>query len=201
MRRLLLSVFSVAVVLVSTPMFADAIPYANVGSMAPTVPLTAAGTGSITGYFVSANTAGNDYVRLFDVTQNTFSPFVMSSATSTAGQAYSFGSVVQGDVLVFQLVNYALGNSLLASDTAYSQDGLNHTYVTSYTGSAGIPTGTYIAFEDYIGGYDFDYNDDTFVVNNLATSVAATPEPESLFLLGTGLLAGFSLLRRRLIAR
>ena len=187
-------------------MYADSMPYANVGTMAPTVPLTAASTGNITGYFLGASTAGNDYVRLFNVTQNTYSSFVLGTATSSLGQAYSVGAANQGDKLVFQLINYALGGALLAGDPAYSSDGLNHTYVTGYTGSGSIPAGTYIAFEDYPGGYDFDYNDDTFVATNLSTSpvstsAAATPEPESLFLLGTGMLTTFGLMRRRVAGR
>lgn len=183
---------------------ADSVPYANVGAAAPVVPLTAAATGAITAYFAGANTAGNDLIRLYNVTQSTFSAWTLSSGTSTLGQSFSLGTANRGDVLVFQLINYALMNPatgtypILASDPAYSDDQLNHTYVTGYAGAGSIPAGTYLAFEDYLGGYDFDYNDDTFVVTNLSTSAAApTPEPGSLLLIGTGLLTGFGLLRHR----
>ena len=44
---------------------------------------------------------------------------------------------------------------------------------------------------------DLDYNDDQFLFTNVATS-AATPEPASLALLGTGLLGAVGTLRRHI---
>ena len=203
--RTLFGFLSVSVLsLVSTASHAASIPYSNVGQAAAITPITAASNGDVIAYFAGSNTAGNDFVRLFDVTSNTAGAWTLGSGSSTVGQAFNLGHVNQGDVLVFQLINYALMNPmtgtypLLASDPAYSDDALNHTYVTGASASGNIPAGTFIAFEDYLGGYDFDYNDDTFVVTNLTTTAASAPEPGSFALLGTGLLAGASALRRRL---
>lgn len=204
MHKLSGFVFLVVLGLASTASYADSVPYPNVGQEAPVSPLSAAASGDVIAYFAGSSTLGNDLVRLFDVTTNTTGVWTLSSGSSTIGQSFDLGHVNQGDVLVFQLINYALMNPmtgtypLLASNPAYSDDKLNHTYVTSYSASGNIPAGTYIAFEDYLGGYDFDYNDDTFVVTNLTTTAAASaPEPNSIALLGTGLLAGIASLRRR----
>lgn len=206
MRKSFLSSCALAFAFLVPACHADSVPYANIGTAAPTVPLTAASTGSISAYFYSANTAGNDQVRLFNVTQNTFSAFTLNAPSSTMGQMFNLGTANKGDVLVFELVNYALMNPntgtypLLASDPTYSDDKINHAYVTAFSGTSSIPAGTYVAFEDYLGGYDYDYNDDTFVVTNLSTMTTATvtPEPGSLVLMGTGLLTGVGFLRRRL---
>ena len=55
----------------------------------------------------------------------------------------------------------------------------------------GIPAGTYVAFEDLVGGGDKNYNDLSFVFTNISTRTNV-PEPGSLLLVltaGLGLIA------------
>lgn len=192
----------------SSPLLADNIPYPSIGKLAPTVSLTAAHTGTVTGYFVSASAADNDSVELWDMTRNTFSGFLLPNHSSTPGVAVSFGSVNAGDSLAVILFNSSTGKYVDSintdgTPTTYSVDGRNHAYVTSYTGGiSGIPAGTYIGMEDLgvtslkpLTGTDLDYNDDTFVFTNVA--IAPTPEPGTFLLLGTGLLGAAGSLRRK----
>jgi PEP-CTERM motif len=209
----LLAVGSLAAV--STPAFADNIPYANVGQLAPANSLTATATGTIVGYFAGASASDDDTIQLWDVTQNTFSGYLLPNHSSTVGVATTFLSVNAGDVLVFILDNVTtdqLEDSVDnggAPTTPWSADGYNHAYTTPYTGTspiAGLPaglTGIYVGMEDLavtglnpLSGSDLDYNDDTFVFTNIDPPTP-TPEPSTFALLGTGLLGAAGVLRRR----
>jgi len=73
--------------------------------------------------------------------------------------------------------------------------------MTAFSGSipdiAGTITGTYVGMEDLPASVsDFDYNDDTFVFTNVAPT-AATPEPSSFLLFGTGLIGAAGAVRRK----
>ena len=202
-------------------MHADVLPYAQPGHLAPTVPLTAATTGQIVGYFYGSEAGGTDYVRLLDVTSGFASPFLLSNHASMPGQSVSFGFVTAGDTLIFQLVNSDVeGNKdgtdfsphgpfdpnaqmngwPMASDPAYSVDGLNHAYVASFSGSTtlGIPAGVYLGMEDLpFGAADLDYNDTQFVFTNVApVTTAMTPEPSSFVLMATGVFGAAAVFRR-----
>lgn len=201
MKRLILSLAALSVTMIATPIFADVIPYNNIGHIAPTTFLTASATGEITGYFFSKGGAGDlDEIRMFDVTANTTSALFFPNQTTAVGTTADFGPVTAGDTLVFELVNVTLGNSVFASDPAFSSDGVNHAYITTYSGGvAGIPPGTYVGTEDLPSNVsDFNYNDDSFVFTNVTTSASPVPEPSSLWMFGTGILSAATMVRRRI---
>lgn len=182
----------------------DAIPYPDPGTIAPTVTITAAATGDVDGYFYGFNAADTDEIQMCDLTQSTCSPFALDNQTTPIGTEFDFGAVTAGDVLVFNLENFSTSD-FFSSDPSFSVDGVNHAYVTPYTGvgapiaDAGIPPGTFIGMEDQlVPGSDLDYNDSEFVFTNL-TPAATTPEP-SLLLLCTAALAALPIVRRKLSA-
>ena len=209
-----LTLFAIASILAAatTSLFADNIPYANGGQLAPAQTFTATATGSLIGYFAGSNAGGNDTVELWDTTQNTFSGFLIPNHSSTIGVPSSFLSVNAGDNLVFIISNDSTGQINDSVDnggipTTFSADGYNHAYSTPYTGGIdGLPiglTGTFVGMEDLsvIGldplvGTDLDYNDDTFVFVDI-TATAPTAEPSTFVLLGTGLFGLACLFRRK----
>jgi hypothetical protein len=197
MRRLTLAIACIVLSAGSSVLFADQIPYANAGTIAPTVSLTAIASGNIMGYFYSASAADTDYVKILDVTTCTSSGWLFDNQTPGADTPQVFLSVNAGDTLVIELENTNLNNEILASDPTYSADGVNHAYITSFSGGGGIPAGTFVGMEDLPNGSsDFDYNDDTFVFTNV--DPPAVPEPSSLALLGTGILSAAGMIRRKM---
>ena len=86
-------------------------------------------------------------------------------------------------------------NSIFYSDTNLNADGLDHMLAYQGTNSEdvrlpGLAPGEWtdnefiLAFEDLLGGGDFDYDDLVVMVE----SVQPVPEPGTMFLLGSGLL-------------
>lgn len=193
---------------VSTPLLADSIPYPNIGQLAPANSFTAVADGPVVGYFAGTSASFDDSIQLWDVTQNTFSGFLLPNHGSVIGAPVTFLSVNAGDVLVFILHDVTTGEFEDSIDnggipTTWSRDGYNHAYSTAYDGSIpGLPadlTGIFIAMEDIsVPDSGLAYHAESLVVTNIAIDPpAVTPEPSTFVLLGTGLLGAAGVLRRR----
>jgi hypothetical protein len=198
MKTILLTLTFVTTASISA--WGDIIPYPDPGTIAPTVPLTATATADIDGYFYGASAADLDLIQMCDLTSTTCSAFQLPN-TSAIGTEVNFGAVTAGDVIVFNLENTSTSDTILSSDPAISDDGINHAYVTPYTATgptaiAGIPAGTFVGMEDLSlkQGTDLDYNDDQFVFTNVAAQV---PEP-SLLVMCIGLVGLLPVARRKL---
>jgi hypothetical protein len=171
---------------------AGLIQYANIGTEAATNTFTAGTTGSLYAYFYGSEAGDNDSVKLYANGVALGSGVDNKGPSAILGQEFFLGNVLAGDVLRFDLINSSTGQTF-SSDPAYSEDHHNHAYATTYSGSALIPAGTFLGFEDLgIPGSDLDYNDDTLVfsIHGRAASSSATsnPEPASVLLLGAGLI-------------
>jgi PEP-CTERM motif len=203
MRHMPLSIALAALISGSPVLLADTIPYSQTGTIAPVSVLTATATGDVSGYFISASAADDDYVRLVDLTSGYESNYFFENYNTSAGTVASFGPVTKGDTLVFEILNQSM-NLLFATDRAHSFDGLNHGYETAFGGGMldgiNLPAGTYVGMEDRPNRIsDFDYNDDTFLVTNVSSS--QIPEPGTLALFGTGIVGVAGVLRGKIFVR
>lgn len=177
--------------------------YSNPGTVAPTYTFTAATSGQEIGYFYGSSAGDIDLIGVWDNGKQ-LGTFALNNHTSTFGESFDFGGVTAGDTIVFALEDTARGYTVY-SDPAMNSDGINHTYTTPFAGgtkgSATIPAGTFVAFEDLLMPHsDLNYNDEDVVFSDLAAAPFAltTPEPGSLLLLGLGLLGtGLGLARRK----
>ena len=193
---------------------ADVIPYSAIGTPnAVTYTFQAASTGDVTAYFTGSGAAYDEALGLLVNGTLSSSGFGLDDHTSAIGQSFDLGHVNAGDALVFALNVVSPSLGMLYSDPARNvaydangSDGHNHIYSTAYTASSptlgGIPTGTYVAFEDLpFPNSDFNYFDETYVVTNVTTNFPRTdiPETDTLMLLSTSLFCfgAVRLIRRR----
>lgn len=160
---------------------------------------TAAATGEIGAYFYNSEAAyANTLVLLVNgVITPESAAGVLNNHTSSKGDFVNLGSVQAGDVLTFQLNVLTTGRTFY-SDKLLNADGVNHVYSTLFSGDAahGIPTGTYVGFEDLRGGGDRDYDDEAFIFTNIVIPVVPEPETSAMLLAGLGLL-GFMTRHRK----
>lgn len=155
---------------------------------------TAIADGNITAYF--AGSAAH-FIEVLGMTVNGIPTGItgLNDQLSHVGDSLVLANNVHaGDKIVF----FDQVSTQNTGDIWYSDPALNpipdgqHVYATPYDSSshlliAAIPSGFYVGFEDLrrAMGSNFDYQDETFVVTNVATDV--TPLPATLPLFATGI--------------
>ena len=173
-------------------------PYTGTGEEAPEPgPLVASQSGQLVVYFSGLAGGYDNWVGVLVNGQQR--PLGLSNQTSTYGQSFSFGQVSAGDSLNFFI---QIGDpsepdgERYYSDISWNLDGVNHAFLSDYSGDSLLPAGQHLAFEDLEGGGDFNYADHGFVYR--IESVSAVPEPGSALLALAGLgVIGTRLRRRR----
>lgn len=187
----------------ATEVRADQIPYPHAGTVAPQTLVYATGNG-IDAYYMGSTAGYDDQIEVYDLTTKWSSGKILDNKSTTVGTEIIIGAgagqINVGDQLLFYIDS---PYQQFASLSSYSSDGINHAYITTYSGGTAngkaIPAGLFVGMEDLPNGKsDLNYNDDDFVFTGV-NPVAATPEPASLALLGTGALGLFWLRRRGVI--
>ncbi len=155
---------------------------------------TAARTGDITAWFTGSTASFSENLGLL-INGVATGITGLGNKTSAYGDKLVLGHANTGDSLVF-FTNVATTGRTYYSDKSLNADGVNHVFSAAYAGDAKVPAGTYVAFEDLWNGGDFNYFDETFVFDNVATSV---PEPGTWALMIVGLgMVGYARRRRRI---
>jgi len=173
--------------------------YPNVGTANPTTYTFTAPSagGTLTVYFDSSSAAYEQYIGL--MVNSSLTSFVgPQDHTSTAGEAYTFSIAPAASVQTLVFVDHiTTTGDVFYSDKSLNKDGFNHVYSVPFPGNSTIPGGTYVGFEDLLGGGDKDYNDITFVY-----TISAVPEPSTwaMMLLGFSGVGFLAYRRKRRVA-
>jgi PEP-CTERM motif len=217
MKRFFAVFAALAALLAGAAQATAQIPYPNLGTLNPTTyTFTATSTGDVIAYFVG--NGGAFYTESLGMLVNgSPSPngLGLNNQTSSFGDSFDLGTVNAGDTLTFFINVFDpnvgnLGNAYSDPSLNGPYDGgtgINHVYSTNYDSGTnqlpGIPSGTYVGFEDLplYQGPDYNYTDEQFVFTN--TSMSSSPEPTSLALFGIGIagLAGYRWRRRKVTAK
>jgi len=195
----------------SHSLLADAIPYPNMGTAAPQVSTYAASSGGVSVYYYGSTAAFTDFLRVYDVNTGFNSGDVLQSNLTRPGTHLTVGTgpgqINSGDQLIFYIDS---PDGLFASVASDSSDGINHGYITSYSGGliggVNVPAGIFVGLEDERGGGDLSYNDHTFVLTGISApstlvNPGPVPEPNSLWLIGTGAFSAAGMIRRKIVGQ
>jgi hypothetical protein len=196
-----LCLFSATMLAAVTAASAAIIPYSGTGANPEVYSFTAANSGDVTAYFYTFS--GASYTETLGLEINGVPTGItgLNNHTSVPGQSLVLGRANAGDVLTF-FINVLDTGSVWYSNPALNIDRTNHIYSTSFGGSAIIPAGTYVGFEDLAGNVaDYNYADEQFVFPNTAL-IVATPEPSTWALAGFSMLAWLAIaVRKRIVMR
>ena len=185
--------------------YIDGVTYPNAGQVNMAVYNFTGTGGDVTAQFAGSSAGDTDAIAMF-VNGVMDGSFVFNNHTSNIGDQVNFGTVAAGATITFELYNYSTSTGLW-SVAGQSPDGDNHAYAVNVAACqdydvAGVgcnEAGVFVGFEDLAAyqGSDFDYNDDTYIFQNLAP--VNVSEPGTLALFGVGLLglAAIAAPRRR----
>ena len=192
MRRVASAALLMVCVLV-VPAQAAIIPYGNIGIEAPAGPsYNVVHSGLVTATI--SYPADAAYTDRFGYRINN-GPDILTGLQNhgSVGTSISFLANAGDRLTIFEL--NGVGETFY-SDHSLNSDGLTHVYQQNYVAILGIPVpgGLYFGFEDLRDGGDFDYNDFSVVVANVASAV---PEPSNWAMLLLGFMGLAYVVRNR----